>query len=368
MHAPAEFTSLVEAPLVAVVIPVYNAESTLAHTVESVTNQTHRNLEILLVDDGSTDASPEIAQRLAEQDARIRVIRQANQGVAATRNNGARAAKADYIAFLDNDDLWHPTKIEKQLAILIERGPDYGFVYAPCRIIGTDDSHIGTEPLYIADGPSLIQLVYVYFPRTASGLLFRRAAFESIGDVDMRRHDPTYPWTTDDCVLTLKVAQRWQFATCPEFLVGYRRVAGSLSNNPLRQLHSQIVMVRMLQQDFGDQVPPFAWRWMLAFSHTAAAMGLLRSPGRRMEGVRMMLSAIRMDPPAFVDYVIERFIVAGGKLRARMMKSAQARRRPFVEMPTLGDASPMAPLKAWRMKRLAQIDRARWDVLTTQRR
>ena len=82
----------------------------------------------------------------------------------------------------------------------------------------------------------------------------------------------------------------------------------------------------------------------------------------------MMLSAIRMDPPAFVDYVIERFIVAGGKLRARMMKSAQARRRPFVEMPTLGDASPMAPLKAWRMKRLAQIDRARWDVLTTQRR
>jgi hypothetical protein len=52
------------------------------------------------------------------------------------------------------------------MSILIERGPDYGFVYAPCRIIGTDDSHIGTEPLYIADGPSLIQLVYVYFPRT----------------------------------------------------------------------------------------------------------------------------------------------------------------------------------------------------------
>jgi len=135
MHAPAEPTSTIEAPLVAVVIPVYNAASTLAHTVQSVTNQTYRNLEILLVDDGSSDASPEIAQRLAEQDARIRVIRQANQGVAATRNNGAHAAKADYIAFLDNDDLWHPTKIEKQLSILIERGPDYGFVYAPCRII-----------------------------------------------------------------------------------------------------------------------------------------------------------------------------------------------------------------------------------------
>jgi glycosyltransferase involved in cell wall biosynthesis len=93
MHARTDSTSPVEAPLVAVVIPVYNAASTLAHTVQSVTNQTYRNLEIVLVDDGSSDASPEIAQQLAEQDARIRVIRQANQGVAGARNNGARCCE-----------------------------------------------------------------------------------------------------------------------------------------------------------------------------------------------------------------------------------------------------------------------------------
>lgn len=90
--------------------------------------QTHRNLEIIVVDDGSCDATPEIIQHHADEDPRIRIIRQPNAGVAAARNHAISEAKSDYIAPVDADDLWNPDKIEKQLAALLSGGPAVGLV------------------------------------------------------------------------------------------------------------------------------------------------------------------------------------------------------------------------------------------------
>ena len=109
--------------LVSVVMPVYNAEAWLQRSIDSVLQQTHPWLELITVDDGSSDGSWDILQAQAALDARIRPIRlQQNAGVAAARNAGIAAASGSYIAFLDSDDWWHPSKLEWQLAQMIQAG------------------------------------------------------------------------------------------------------------------------------------------------------------------------------------------------------------------------------------------------------
>lgn len=109
--------------LVSVIMPIYNAKSWLSRAVESVLQQDHRNLELVAIDDGSTDGSLAILEAFAHDDDRVRVLRQpVNAGVAAARNAGMAVAKGDYIAFLDADDWWHPAKLERQLASLRASG------------------------------------------------------------------------------------------------------------------------------------------------------------------------------------------------------------------------------------------------------
>jgi teichuronic acid biosynthesis glycosyltransferase TuaG len=107
---------------VSVVMPVYNAESTLRRSVESVLAQTHRDLELVAVDDGSRDASPGMLAAFARADPRVKVIRQANAGVAAARNAGVAAATGTHVAFLDSDDWGHERKLERQLEHLDATG------------------------------------------------------------------------------------------------------------------------------------------------------------------------------------------------------------------------------------------------------
>ncbi len=112
--------------MISVVIPVYNAESYLAQALESVARQTCTTIEILVIDDGSTDRSEEVAQ--GYPDSRIRVVRQPNGGPAAARNHGVRLARGDFLAFLDADDLWEPLKLEVQLEALRAR-PDAAMAF-----------------------------------------------------------------------------------------------------------------------------------------------------------------------------------------------------------------------------------------------
>ena len=110
-------------PVVSVVMPVYNAEHWLGRSIDSVLQQTHPALELIAVDDCSSDRSWDRLQRYAALDARVRVIRlEQNGGVAAARNVGIAAATGQYIAFLDSDDWWHPRKLEWQLAQMIQSG------------------------------------------------------------------------------------------------------------------------------------------------------------------------------------------------------------------------------------------------------
>lgn len=103
-------------PKVSIIIPIYNTAERLPGCLDSVLNQTYRNLEIILVDDGSTDDSPAIIQTYAQKDSRIKVITQKNQGQSAARNRGLKQATGDFISFLDSDDAIKSNFIQKLLA------------------------------------------------------------------------------------------------------------------------------------------------------------------------------------------------------------------------------------------------------------
>ena len=117
---------------VSVIIPVYQAEKYLVRCVDSVTNQTYKNIELLLIDDGSTDNSLSICHRLAEKDSRIRVFYHRNMGVAATRNKGIDYATGQFIYFLDSDDWINENTIYDMVTSLNENNADLcicGFYY-----------------------------------------------------------------------------------------------------------------------------------------------------------------------------------------------------------------------------------------------
>ncbi len=112
------------APLVSVVVPTYNYGRYIRETIDSALAQTYSPLEIIVVDDGSTD---DTRQRLSCYNNRVRYIHQENRGLSAARNTGIRAAQGDFVALLDSDDLWLPEKIERQVALTVQQ-PDTGLI------------------------------------------------------------------------------------------------------------------------------------------------------------------------------------------------------------------------------------------------
>ncbi|WP_284041099.1 glycosyltransferase family 2 protein [Jejuia spongiicola] len=105
--------------LVSIITPMYNSEAFVSEAITTVLNQTHKNWELILIDDYSNDKTLEMAQSFTEENSNIKLLKNnTNLGTAISRNKGVEAAQGDYIAFLDADDLWKPEKLEKQLAFM----------------------------------------------------------------------------------------------------------------------------------------------------------------------------------------------------------------------------------------------------------
>jgi glycosyltransferase involved in cell wall biosynthesis len=125
-----------ESPSVSVIIPTYNRARCIERAVRSVQNQTFRDFEVLVCDDGSTDATCEVVASSQANDSRIRLLRLAvNQGAGAARNRGMREARGEYIAFLDSDDEWLPEKLARQIERLDREPPSIGICFCGARII-----------------------------------------------------------------------------------------------------------------------------------------------------------------------------------------------------------------------------------------
>lgn len=199
-----------ESPLVSVVIPTYNGAHFLAQTIESVLAQTYPNLEVLVVDDGSTDATPKIATRYGP---RVRYVHQANAGTAAARNRGVAEARGDYIALLDHDDLWLPHKLERQMPAFAD-DPAIGVVFARIEFFRTET---GEVTAHYFPGPELGPhdlLAHRVLP--IQTVVIRRSALDAVGpfDVDLRG--------TDDWDLGIRLSARFRMVGVPETLARVR--------------------------------------------------------------------------------------------------------------------------------------------------
>ena len=177
-----------------------------------------------MVDDGSTDASPEIVSRFAGRDSRIRLVRQQNAGVAAARNNGAAQGSAPYLAFCDADDLWSPDKLARQLQRLDAGGEAMGLVY--CGFAQIDaNGHIVFIRWGLEEGRIFARLMRANFMGNGSCPLFRRAAFEALGGFNAT-HTPA-----EDLGIYLEAARRFEVGVVTDPLVGYRQQPDGLSSN-----------------------------------------------------------------------------------------------------------------------------------------
>ncbi|MEB3294138.1 MAG: glycosyltransferase family 2 protein [Synechococcales bacterium] len=233
---------------VSVIVPVYNAEQYVALTIQSLLDQTYKNLEILIVDDGSPDRSVEACQQFS--DPRIQIIRQPNRGLPGARNTGIRHATGDYIGFLDADDIWVPEKIEKHVAHL-NSSPQVGISFSYSAFIDGDGNYTGIYQIPrkikgITPGYALCRNPV----GNGSSAILRRETFEAIrfqdnlhGDWEDYYFDERLRFTSADatdleCWTRISAHTHWQQEGIPEALTLYRVNSGGLSANALKQFEA----------------------------------------------------------------------------------------------------------------------------------
>ncbi len=281
---------------VAAIIPVYNGAAFVADAIESVLAQTHPVAECIVVDDGSTDATPDVVGRFG---APVRLIRQANAGVASARNRGATEATAERVAFLDADDAWTPRKLERQLAAAAAL-PRPGLVI--CKLELFDDATGATiGQAAMEPGPrTLLDMVLFEGAQTvscSSTALLDRALFDELGGFDPRLSQSA------DWEFLARALLAGPVASVPEALVRYRVHGANMSRNvPLLERDMTYAFGKLFAR---DDLPPDVRRSrrraeanlhrMLAGSYFKARepLGFLRNTVR----------CVRRDPKAITWYV-----------------------------------------------------------------
>lgn len=246
--------------LVSVIIPAYNAAPFIAETLACALAQSYRNLEIVVVDDGSTDATPEIVKAIACRDPRVHLHRRPNRGVAAARNVGLEQSAGAFIAPLDADDLWHPDKVAKQMAAMHEGGPRIGLVYTWSSTIDDSGHLVARNGNAAPFEGSVYQFLVMYnFLGNASTPVFPRHCVVEAGGYDQSlkaRGGQGY----EDLLLYLTIAERYDVALVPEFLVGYRVHSLSMSNNiPQMKVGHQLVLEAVRARH--PELPERLFRW-----------------------------------------------------------------------------------------------------------
>ena len=209
--------------LVSIIIPIYNYGHFLAEAIDSVINQTYRPIEVIVVDDGSTDNTANIATSYPD----VQYIYQPNQGVSVARNTGISKARGKFIAFLDADDIWLPDKLKIQIRNL-EENPDIGYNICKMRIFIVPEAD---------QNPWALSSLYMDEQIGYTTLVTTKSVFEKVGDFDARyKAEEDFDWFTR--AKDAEVAM----AILPDILLNRR-----LHNNNLSYQNPKDSMARRLQ-------------------------------------------------------------------------------------------------------------------------
>ena len=239
-------------PTASIIVPAYNAADTLPETLDSLLAQSFRDFEIIIVDDGSTDATADVAYGYT-LDPRVSIVSQANRGLAGARNSGIAAARGLYVGFCDADDLWAPGKLAAHVMHL-DMNPDVGLSYSGSALVDGAGRRLG-----LSQRPRLLGVTAAHiFKRNpvgnGSAPVLRRAALESLAyrpAFETRRDwvfDETFRQSEDiECWLRLALTTDWEIEGVPGLLTLYRVNGGGLSANTDRQFTAWERMVSKLR-------------------------------------------------------------------------------------------------------------------------
>jgi glycosyltransferase involved in cell wall biosynthesis len=289
-------------PLVSVIVPAFNAETTLREAVESALGGSYSKIEVIIVDDGSTDATARIAVKLANGDPRVSVHRRGNGGVSAAFNSGLALAAGDYVARLDADDLWHPAKLERQVEAA-RRNPDAAFIYTWVRYIDGDGQVRRDAPPQRFPPHALCRGIYESLIGANSSALIRREVIQQFGGYDESLS------SCEDLLLQLHVSAMYPVDYVPQYLVGYRVRPDSLSEKPDNVLANWRKALERLRIQF-PQVPRFVRDWVHGRRCTELAESFAWRGDYRM-CAQLLLEALRHDPKRtsrLLAYRIGRFV------------------------------------------------------------
>jgi glycosyltransferase involved in cell wall biosynthesis len=221
-----------EAPLVSVIIPCFNGEAFLKEAIESVLAQSYPRVEIIVVDDGSTDHSGEIAQSYA-----VRYIHQANRGLTASRNLGIQESRGSYLVFLDADDRLMPKAIEAGLRVLVHR-PECALTVGDHLFVSEDGSYLANSRKTFPRARHYEALLKSNLFEMISSILFRRSIFDQVGgfDPDLR--------VAEDYDLYLRIARDHPICFHPALVAEYRIHESNTSRNSELMLTTTLQVLR----------------------------------------------------------------------------------------------------------------------------
>ena len=314
---------------------MYQSGRTVGATLRSLLKQSFTNIEIIVVDDGSTDDGPAIAAEAARNDSRVRVITQANGGLSAARNSGIAESRAELIGFCDADDLWEPTKVSRHVEFLA-MNPAVGISFAGSVVV---DGELRPTGGIRCPAPGCVDLKDLLWRNpigNGSTVIGRKACFDSVRFENDASGGRSHCWFDErlrqcediDMWCRVSAGGEWQIAGIPIPLTAYRVHAGSLSGNANRMMASWREVrdrIQMIAPDVVAQIGPVAeasqWIW---HARKAAASG------DGWESLRCSIEAFKTTPRIVIaepfrtlqTAVVATILAAGGALSAYLIQRA----------------------------------------------
>lgn len=281
---------LEDKPLISVVIPTYNRAHLVLDSLNSVYQQLHRPLELIVVDDGSTDNTAVVvrdwANAIADKSFSVRYIHQQNKGGNSARNRGIEEASGTFVAFLDSDDLWHPSKLVKQAAILLHN-ENVGGVYCGLRHVFIETGVVqDPSPREYLQGSLLSQMLICDVTAPTSTYLVRASAFDRVDRFDEQLQ------ARQDWDMWIRLASKYEIAAVPEVLVDFREHAGDrTASNPQKEIAAyQTIMkkyasLRQQQPFFVQQQAQASFYRRMGRVHFHQKISLKKALGYQMRAI-----------------------------------------------------------------------------------
>lgn len=288
-------------PAISVIVPVYNAERTILETLASVQQQTFSDFELLIVNDGSSDATLELVQEVIDK--RIQVFSYTNAGVSVARNRGIAHATGEFVSFLDADDLWAPDKLELQVAALRQH-PEAGVAYSWTHLIDEVGNFLHAGEPVAFEGNVYTKLLVRNFIYSGSNGLIRRQAIESVG------FDPTLTHG-EDWEFYLRLAACWPFVVIPKPQIFYRQTSESASSKVevtekaiQRAIEKAFLMAPQELQYLKNQNLANLYQYL-----TGIRLACVTNISQLEEASQKLQMAIRLYPQTLLNRTTQRYVL-----------------------------------------------------------